>query len=74
MVTPRLMRSETKTKETNREGRMKLNNETLKIVFDYIDNQLNDDHGEYDNETDLLVAVKSAINHIEESDQDIEED
>jgi hypothetical protein len=68
------MRSETKTKETNREGRMKLNNETLKIVFDYIDNQLNDDHGEYDNETDLLVAVKSAINHIEESDQDIEED
>jgi hypothetical protein len=69
-----LMRSETKTKETNREGRMKLNNETLKIVFDYIDNQLNDDHGEYDNETDLLVAVKSAINHIEESDQDIEED
>jgi hypothetical protein len=74
VVTPRLMRSETKTKETNREGRMKLNNETLKIVFDYIDNQLNDDHGEYDNETDLLVAVKSAINHIEESDQDIEED
>ena len=74
MLNTTLMRSETKTKETNREGRMKLNNETLKIVFDYIDNQLNDDHGEYDNETDLLVAVKSAINHIEESDQDIEED
>jgi hypothetical protein len=53
---------------------MKLNNETLKIVFDYIDNQLNDDHGEYDNETDLLVAVKSAINHIEENDLDIEPD
>jgi hypothetical protein len=29
-------------------------------------------HGEYDNETDLLVAVKSAINHIEAKyDQDI---
>jgi hypothetical protein len=47
---------------------MKLNNETLKIVFQYIENQLNDEHGEYDTETDLIVAVNSAINHIQESD------
>ncbi len=47
---------------------MKLNNETLKIVFQYVENQLNDEHGEYDTETDLIVAVKSAINHIKESD------
>jgi hypothetical protein len=53
-----------------KDNRMKLNNETLKIVFDYIDNQLNDEHGhgEYDTETDLIVAVESAINHIQESD------
>jgi len=49
---------------------MKLNNETLKIVFQYIKNQLDDEHGEYDTETDLIVAVKSAINHIQESDLD----
>jgi len=47
---------------------MKLNNETLKIVFQYIENQLNDEHGEYDTETDLIVAVNSAINHVQESD------
>ena len=47
---------------------MKLNNETLKIVFHYIENQLNDENGEYDTDTDLIVAVKSAINHIKESD------
>jgi len=47
---------------------MKLNNESLKLVFNYIDNQLNDEHGEYDTETDLIVAVKSAINHLKESD------
>ena len=47
---------------------MKLNNETLKMIFHYIENQLNDEHGEYDTETDLIVAVKSAIKHIQESD------
>jgi len=47
---------------------MKLNNKTLKIVFQYIENQLNDEHGEYDTETDLIVAVKSTIKHIQESD------
>jgi hypothetical protein len=47
---------------------MKLNNDSLKLVFNYIENQLNDEHGEYDTETDLITAVKSAINHIQESD------
>jgi hypothetical protein len=45
---------------------MKLNNKNLKLVFNYIDNQLNDEQGEYDTETDLIVAVKSAINHLKE--------
>jgi len=47
---------------------MKLNNDSLKLVFDYIDNQLNDEHGKYDTDTDLITAVKLAINHIQESD------
>ena len=47
---------------------MKLNNDSLKLVFHYIENQLNDEQGEYDTETDLITAVKSAINHIQESD------
>jgi hypothetical protein len=47
---------------------MKLNNDSLKLVFHYIENQLNDEHGEYDTNTNLITAVKSAINHIQESD------
>ena len=45
---------------------MKLTKKNFNLVIDYIDDQVNDDNGEFDKKTDLLYAFKKTIEMIEE--------
>ena len=46
---------------------MKLTEKNINDVFDFIDNQINDEvFGLFDEETDLLDAVKQTIEHLKE--------
>ena len=46
---------------------MKLTKKNFNDVFDFIDNQINDEvFGLFDEETDLIDAVKQAIEHLNE--------
>jgi len=46
---------------------MKLTNDNLKNVFDFIDNQLNDNvFGQFDDETDLINAVIKTVEQLKE--------
>ena len=56
-------------KEQKKKGRhkMKLTKKNFNDVFDFIDNQINDEvFGLFDEETDLIDAVKQAIEHLNE--------
>ena len=47
---------------------MKLTKENFNLIFNYIDEQVNDDvHGQFDEESDFLDVVKKAIEDIEEN-------
>ena len=52
----------------NRKGQqMKLTEKNINDVFDFIDNQINDEvFGLFDKETDLLDAVRQTIEHLKE--------
>ena len=52
----------------NRKGQqMKLTEKNINDVFDFIDNQINDEvFGLFDEETDLLDAVRQTIEHLKE--------
>ena len=41
---------------------MKLNKENLEKIFNFIDNQISDVSGEFDEETPILTAVESIFN------------
>jgi len=46
---------------------MKLTNDNLKTVFNFIDYQLNDDvFGQFDNKTDLINAVIKTVEQLKE--------
>ena len=50
---------------------MKLTKENFNKVFDFIDDQVNDEvFGLFDEETDLLTAVEQAIEHLKEAEND----
>ena len=50
---------------------MKLTEKNINDVFDFIDNQINDEvFGLFDEETDLLTAVEQAIEHLKEAEND----
>ena len=47
---------------------MKLTKENFNLIFNYIDEQVNDNvHGQYDEKSDFLDVVKKAIEDIEEN-------
>tara|TARA_R100001530_G_scaffold135933_2_gene114576 strand:+ start:2043 stop:2246 length:204 start_codon:yes stop_codon:yes gene_type:complete len=49
---------------------MKLTKENFNKVFNFIDDQVNDEvFGQFDKETDILKAVKMTIEQIEESNE-----
>jgi hypothetical protein len=51
--------------------KMKLTKENFNKVFDFIDDQVNDEvFGLFDEETDLLTAVEQAIEHLKEAEND----
>ena len=45
---------------------MKLNKENLEKIFNFIDNQISDVSGEFDEETPILTAVERTIDMLEE--------
>ena len=50
----------------SRGGRMKLDIKKLTAVYLYIQEQLSNENGEFDNKTDLLSAVERTIEMLEE--------
>ena len=48
------------------EGRMKLDIKKLTAVYLYIQEQIANENGEFDNKTDLLSAVERTIEMLEE--------
>ena len=56
-----------KMKKNKKGLTMKLTEKNINDVFDFIDNQINDEvFGLFDEETDLLDAVRQTIEHLKE--------